>query len=479
MSEYTSEGALYELMARGNKDIYFQSDTLTSLSPFRNNYKRVPSYIHELRKIPPINNTDFGKTIEFDFEVAGDVFTHPTLLIDLPSWLPPEYAANNNNSKIRDSNGISYGYTNGIGYFLFSNIQVYQDQILVQEFSGDALYATRLSQNSLNTGVLHNQLIGYHDTTDTSIARNATPKTLRVELPLIGCQHKDDGGFPSFAIRSQNFRLRCILRKLEDLVESSDSQQKPTPWDKGFSYQSISSVNSILTAPYKTFNSTISYFSSLQRYNIGQPSIYLETRHIYVDSDTQKELVDSELEYPYSRLYENIYHINDRDYAPLNNGASAFITRRIDAVHPASKMVFFLRQKDDIDANKLWKITSSTSNSEYYNNFSFLIASRDRESSFAPFVWNVISQHAKEDRYGGSGLGNVNWDLGEQRGRKLPYARQPEGSVNFSTADRPSLFMELQNISSITQRNTEMRLIVDTWSIYETEDRRGSLKYAN
>ena len=50
MTEFTSDGALYELIARGNKDVYFQSDTLTALSPFRNNYKRVPAYVHELRK---------------------------------------------------------------------------------------------------------------------------------------------------------------------------------------------------------------------------------------------------------------------------------------------------------------------------------------------------------------------------------------------------------------------------------------------
>ena len=91
MTEFTKEGALYELLARGNKDVYFQADAFTSVSPFRNNYKRGPAYVHERRQIPPINNVDFGKVVEFDFEVAGDVFTHPTLLIDLnqPHLVPP------------------------------------------------------------------------------------------------------------------------------------------------------------------------------------------------------------------------------------------------------------------------------------------------------------------------------------------------------------------------------------------------------
>ena len=296
MSELSKEGALYELLIRGNKDVYFQSDTLTALSPFRNNYKRIPGFIHELRKIPPINNADFGKVVEFEFEVAGDIFTHPTLLIDLPTWLPSEYASINDKSVITDNSGNTYGYTKAIGYFLFSNIQIYQDQILLQEFSGDALYASRLSRGSYNSSMLENKLLGSHNGSTLSIGRNATPYTLRLELPLIGCQHIDDGGFPSLCVRSQTFRLRLTLRKLEDLVESSNSQKKPTPWDRSdFKIQTVK-------------NGSFTTFSTLNRYNIDKLSLYLETRHIYVDPETQKEFIESSLEYPFSRLYENILY---------------------------------------------------------------------------------------------------------------------------------------------------------------------------
>uniref|UniRef100_A0A6C0D7M3 Major capsid protein N-terminal domain-containing protein n=1 Tax=viral metagenome TaxID=1070528 RepID=A0A6C0D7M3_9ZZZZ len=476
MTEFNSEGALYELLARGNKDVYFQSDTLTSQSPFRNNYKRVSAYIHELRKIPPTNNTDFGKTIEFNFEVAGDLYTHPTLLIDLPSWYPNNQTYIDINNKqqqiyydksvVYDNLSNTYGYTSGIGYFLFEQIQIYQDQIMVQEFSGDALYATRLSRGSLNSATLENELVGLHDGSDVSVSRNGKPNILRLELPLLGCQHKDDGGFPSFAVRSQNFRLRCKLRNLEDLIESSDSQVKPNPFSKTMYVQSYSSQ--VSRTPIQT----------LDRYSIGQPTIYLETRHIYVDPDTQKGLVDSYLETPFSRLYENIFYFNEKDYTPLARGALADTTKRIDAVHPASRIVFFLRQQSDLQKNKLWKISSDVSNNEYYNNISLLIASRDRESLFPPLVWNTLTQHAKEDRYSGSGLGVMCWDLGEQKGRRAPFARQPEGTLNFSTADRPTFYIELQQIAG-SNRNTEMRLIVDTWASYEIEDRRGNLKYAN
>jgi hypothetical protein len=469
MAQLTSEGALYELVLRGNKDKYFISDTLTAQSPFRNNYKKIPAYIHERRQIPPINNTDFNKIIEFDFDVAGDIYTHPTLLIDLPTWYPNQTYNNKNidysKSIVTDLSGVTYGYTKGIGYFLFENIQIYQDQILLQEFSGDALYATRASRGSINSGFLENALLGFHNGSIISISRNGKPNTLRLELPMIGCQNIDDGGFPSFGVRSQNFKLKCKLRALEDLVEASDRRVKPIPWGRNDMQVQI---NSTTYVPITT----------LDRYKIGQPTIYLETRHIYVDPDTQKDLVDSSIEYLFSRLYENIFYFNEMDYAPLAKGATASVTRRIDAVHPASRIVFFLRQKSDVLANRLWKIFSDTTDQEYYNNISLFIASRDREILFPPLVWNVITQHTKEDRYGGSGLGVMNWDLGEQKGRSVPYARQPEGSVNFSTADRPTLYLELEQIAG-SSKNTEMRLIVDTWASYTTENRRGALKYAN
>ena len=131
-SGITNEGALYELLARGNKDVYFFNDDFSSVSPYDNRYNPVPAQLHELRRIPPLNGADFGRTCEFEFEAAGEVFVDPTLVIDLPSWLPPQVAASNPKSVITDADGVSYGYTNGIGYFLFSKIQIYQDQLLLQ-----------------------------------------------------------------------------------------------------------------------------------------------------------------------------------------------------------------------------------------------------------------------------------------------------------------------------------------------------------
>lgn len=458
-SGITNEGALYELLARGNKDVYFFNDDFSSVSPYDNRYNPVPAQLHELRRIPPLNGADFGRTCEFEFEAAGEVFVDPTLVIDLPSWLPPHVAASNPKSVITDADGVSYGYTNGIGYFLFSKIQIYQDQLLLQEFTGDALYAASRARGSLNSAFLENKITGVHSGSALEIGRAATPGRLRLHLPLLGCQHPDDGGFPSIAARAQTYKLRVTLRRLEDLVEASDSRPKPVPWGR----------------------SDLGPVATLQRTAIAPITLQLETRHIYVDPDTRERLTRSSLEIPFSRLYENTFTYGAKDYEPLTRGAVANGTRRVDATHPAGRLIFWFHKTADLRANKYTKMTQDDG-TEYYNNVSLIIAARDREPLNTPLLWNKLQHLAKEERDPGPGLGTMNWDLGDLRGREGPYQHQPEGAINFTTADRPTIYTDLANVPVDPvsgQKSTEMRVIVDSWAIATFEKGRGGLKYAN
>ena len=450
-----AEGALYELLARGNKDTYFLKNDMTAISPFDNNYNPVPAQIHERRLIPPLNGAEFGRTCEFDFEVAGEVFTDPTLLIQLPSWLPVIQAAQNPTSIVRDVSAVTYGYTNGIAYFLFKNIQIYQDQLLLQEFSGDALFAASRSRGSLNSAFLENKITGTHSGTDIEIARAATPGLLRLRLPLVGCQHPDDGGFPSITARKQTYKLRVTLRKLEDLIEASDGRAKPSPWERtDFTIQTSAAA-------------TPTQFTTGLK---APPSLQLETRHIYVGPETRDRLVRSTLEIPFSRLYENTFSFGTFDYAPLANASIALASRRVDATHPAGRMVFWFHTDENLRANKYVAINGP----EYYNNISFFIAGRDRETLFSPLVWNTLQHLAKEERDPGPGFGVMSWELGDLRGRIAPYQHQPEGTVNFTTADRPTIYVDLAG-----QKTTEMRVVVDTYAIAVFGSGRGGLKYAN
>ncbi|NBV77492.1 hypothetical protein EBR66_04990 [bacterium] len=456
----TAEGALYEAVARGNKDTYFfQDDPDKTLNPFENRYDRIPPFIHELRRIPPLNGAEFGRSCEFEFEVAGDLFVKPTVLIDLPSWLPPVEAEANLTQPVTDLAGNTYGYTNGIAYYLFKKIQIYQDKLLLQEYSGDSLFASRASRGTLNSAYLENTLTGWHDGSVESIALNATPTRLRLELPFLGGAN----GFPSIAMRRQPFKLRLELRPLEEIVETSDTTLTvaPTPWN----------------IPLKIGART---FQPLSRTAIASPTLQLETRHMYTDGETQIALRKKSIEIPYTHIYENTFTFSPADYAPLVKGVPSYVSRRVDAQHPASRLLWFFRTQNDLRTGRRWRLAPSAT-TEYYTGQSLIIAGRDRETFFSPFIWNALTHHAKEERDPGAGIGEMSWDLGDIFGRSI-VERQPEGSVNFTTADRPTLYTGLAMAPDDTllgAPSTEMTAIVDTWSLYTIENDRGFLKYGN
>lgn len=457
-----TEGALYEAISRGNKDTYFFNDEMeNTINPFENRYDHIPPNLQELRRIPPLNGAEFGRSCEFEFEVAGDIFLRPTLIIDLPTWLPSPFVKNNSVNPVSDSvTGEKYGYTNGIAYFMFKKIQIFQNKLLLQELTGDALFATRASRGTLNSAYMENQLTGWHSGSSDSIGAAATPPRLRLELPFIG----DRNGFPSIAMRQQSFKLRLEVRSLEELVESSiPGPRAPTPWTRSF-----------------TDGTTI--IPALSRNTIPSLTIQLETRHTYVDGETQLALRSQPLEIPFSRPYENTFTFGSLEYAPLARGVPALVTGRIDGQHPASRILWFFRNHNDLRTGRRWVFSPDISGGEFYNNESLIIASRDRETLASPLIWNTLVHHAKEDRDPGPGIGEMNWDLGDIRGRTAPWNRQPEGTVNFTTADRPTLYTSLTQVENDTilgTPSTEMTVVVDGWGLYNIEKDRGVLKYGN
>ena len=456
------DGPLYELVSRGNKDVYFQEDSADAQSLFDNRYGPTAPVIHELRRLPPLNSVDFGRSSEFQLEVAGDFIVSPTLVIDLPSWLPPNYVLANVKGIVRDGASVSFGYTSGIGYFLFEKIQVLQDNILLQEFSGDSLWIQSRTRGSLNSAFLENALVGLHDGSALSIGRNATPGRLRLPLPLIGCQGLEEGGFPSLCLPHQTYKVRVWLRKLEDLVEASDGREKPAPWGSVLQLQSQR-------------DGAFTEFATLDRLKIGAPTIYLETRHVYTNEDTRAALRASALDIPFERIYENVFSQSPQDYA----ATTPFLTRVLDATHPCSRIILAFRSWVDLRANRLWKLQSESATGEYYSGLKLLIAGRDRTQLWDPLVWNSLDNHAKEERDSGLRLATIHFGYGEKKGVRAPsYNRQPDGTINFSTADKPTLFMQLTDIVNGPKRS-ELRVIVETWAVFSVSGGRGGLKFGN
>jgi hypothetical protein len=152
----------------------------------------------------------------------------PTLVIDLPSWLPPVYAAANSRSVVTDSRCQLWLHRTELPISSSAKSRFTRTSFL-QEFSGDALYAASRARGSLSFAFLENKITGVHIWFAPGIGRAATPGRLRLHLPLLGCQHPDDGGFPSIAARALDVKLRVTLRRLEDLVRSEQFQAEACP----------------------------------------------------------------------------------------------------------------------------------------------------------------------------------------------------------------------------------------------------------
>lgn len=469
----TSEGALYELVSRGNKDAFFYRDNQEALFPFNNQYNPTPPTIHELRALPPLQATEFGRSIDFEFEIAGDVVVEPTLRIQLPSWLPD--TVQNGTSLVTDTAGVCYGYISGVAYFLFEKIQFWQDQLLLQEWSGDGLYATTRSRGSLASAFLENSLTGVHDGSSLAIQRNATPPLLRLTLPLVGCQDLADGGFPRVAAVQQKFRIRCVLRKLDALVEASDGRARPQPWGRT---DFICQTSEGGLQPDGSYQSATQIpFSTLDRLLMASPTIFLETRHLYTDSVHQEALRTTPLVIPYERIIENNFTQGPLDYA----SQTPQVKRRLDGNYPVSRAVLTFRSQTALAANRRSCYTVAGSDNQFYTTASLLIAGREREAAWDPLVLSWLEQHAKEERYSGyDGLFFFNWTLGDQLDRRAPFPRQLDGSINFTTAEKPTLLLQLSQAAAAQSGGfTYLDVYMEAWAALEIEGGRSSLLFGN
>jgi hypothetical protein len=402
--------------------------------------------------------------------MVGDIMRNPTLLIQLPSWLPPTEHANNTNTLITDLSGNSYGYVNGIAYFLFERIQLFQDNILLQEFSGDSLWAIGKTEGTYGHGWITSKLHGEHNGSALSIQHNATLGVLRVELPLVGCQGVNDCGFPQRAVKTHTYKLKCKIRKLEDIVESSQplSQcEKPVPWGKTFQ-QTL------------TKGGTLRYFNTLQREHIPPLLLQLESQQIYTSNEIIEDLQKMRLQVPFRRVTENIFSQNRSDYLSVLAGGSSTINRRLDGRHPSGRLLFYFRSLDDIQANRWWKIGAGPAEDAYYKTISLTIAGQTRELPRAPLVWRDINNFAKEDLDTGIQINTMNWTLGAVAPLRFPQSslETPTGTINFTTADRPNLYIDLANPQSTTPA-TQLYVIVEGWAVFQTDKGRAELYNQN
>jgi hypothetical protein len=214
---------------------------------------------------------------------------------------------------------------------------------------------------------------------------------------------------------------------------------------------------------------------------MAAPVIHLSTIQHYLPEDARLLLQGAPIHIPYRRMYEHVFSIAESDYSPLDGGSTATFSRRLDGRHPTERVFWFFRNRGvTMVTNELDNFTNSLSaDGAFYQRMKLTIAGREREYLHEPFLWQDLNGLCKDECPSGSqGIGSMRWSLSHDY-RQGDW-RQPEGTVNFSTADRPTLFAELTDVVPNTagQRIAEWRVYTEGWCAYEVKEGRGRMMFA-
>jgi len=453
-----SGGGLLDLVARGKKDTFFTQNP--KISFFHSVYPKAAPSTQEIRITQPRNRPDWGRWVDFDIEFVGDLMRHPNLVIELPTWLPVLQAHNNPTSITTDLSGVQYGYCQDVGTLMIEKVQYYMDQYLVHEFWGQWLEWHIATEP--NTAI-YNVLQGRRT---TQLCKAATPKQIRVILPLLGNQAKGEKGFPLIALNKQNFRIRVHLRKLEELIEASDSRLKPDPWQKDFLQQTSRD-----TAPTP--------FKTLSKSQMPPLLMTLETTQVYLPRDIQEYLKKTVIHIPFIQVQLCQFTIEDAQWFPIiNANAPSFIPLRLDFTGPLSKLTVGAQTEANIRAGQRYNL--SASNSQIIQTLRLNTGTRDRLNEWQSTIWRDVSNYYKNNRDARDPfeqplqIYTLTFGGGDRH--------TPLGLFNINRSDIQELYVSLAAISNDSRSNSRKAYIyvfAESWNVLEVKDGRAKLMFEN
>jgi hypothetical protein len=469
------DGALYELVARGKKDIYFiTNNPAEGVYPLSHKYNKIEPHLIERRTHVSRNIPQYGQTIEFELERYADVLLGVRLLIDMPTWLPDLQLTKggsflpaktiNKMTLVSATDGYCYGWTNGIAYFLIDTLELFQDKTLIYQTTGDVLWLTQQTDGSDASAFLRQEITGQHEGTPHQVAMNATANQLCLNIPWPGIG-TSEYGFPLGPTLAHSYRIKIKLKKASQLIESIASDPNSTPllpatkpWGKTFIYRDI--------------NNELIDIEAYKEDMMKPPVIMLETHQAYLRDDIRRELSKKgfEWETTFRRWFINRFPVNEMEYNPFDTGGQVIITRRLDGNHPTDKIFFIVRSQNDILQGRPWKTLGSPTvtnpDGKYWSMVKLLIAGREREITWSSLIYEDLNS-LKADRSLVTGHGIINFSIeGDEMG----------GTINMSQADRPSIQIHLLDAIS---RNTEILVVSEGIGIYSIQNDRGYVRFLN
>jgi len=456
-------GGLLDLVSRGKKDTFFTQNP--KISFFHSVYPRYPTFTQEVRMTQPRNNAEWGRWTDFEIESVGDIMRNPVLVIDLPTWLPPNEAAINRNAIITDLNGVEFGYTQDIGVLMIEKVQFFNDQLLLHEFWGQWMQWRAGMQS--NSGI-YASLAGRHPPLPYTIAKAATPNQIRISLPLIGNQH-DDPGLPMVALSNQRFRIRVYLKRLEEVIEASDKRLRPAPWDSTFRAQT-----SATSEPYT--------FQTFPRAKIGGPTLTLETTQIYVPRDVQDYLRKTTLPIPFIQNQLCRFTLEEPKWFPIiKTGIVTSLPFPLDFIGAVSRLTVGVQSDADLQSGLLYNTEPPLGGATaYLQQLRLNLGLRDRMNGFPIAIWRDLMNYyknSKEARAPNGNPFNVYTMAFGPADRTLPI-----GTFNMSRTMEAVLYADLAAVAAdprTDSRKAYISVYAEAWNLFEIKDGRGLVLFAD
>jgi hypothetical protein len=407
-------GAIYELVTRGEKDKYFfASPAAGAFSPFANQTAPIAPHISETKVVGPISAAAFGRTVEFELERFGDILTDLWLTIQLPSWVPPSLP-----ESAIGAEAAAYKYVTAAGFFAVEHIEILQGQMSVAQASGDILYLTAGIRRSGAQADLVREI--------GSVSGIARPSTARIRIPFPGCQEDKGGSFPLCALPDKTYRVRCRLRRFEELLADC---ALGSPLGKTFGNWTAAAI-------------------------IGAPDVHLEVTQAYISADAKRAIqiaaeAPAGIQIPFVSWTEQAFQLRADGRKPY----------RIEGRGPSEGLVFYGRSRGAASLVDLSTAVIATAG--------LTIGGREREEEWSTTsIWGDVASHARMSTAGSAAIGIINWSLGDVY-RSSAATRRPEGTLNFSEADKPTLYLTPVADYTSASAPVMVHVAVEGWRIYE------------
>ena len=136
----------------------------------------------------------------------------------------------------------------------------------------------------------------------------------------------------------------------------------------------------------------------------------------------------------------------------------------------------------DIDRNRLWSLQNPYNQGPFYNTLKLIVAGKDRETEWPSDIWENLSPFTKSEKTSGLNLSWLSVNYGPSYGYRAPEKRSPSGTLNFTIADKPTLYLNITDTLSSSlsgQKRTIIRAVTIGWGLYIVSEDRGSLRFAN